>query len=361
MGASDSQPVYTMIISLITVIFSCGFNDGVVALVMGTSPPAGPEKQFTALFAFGDSLTDNGNNNYFLSSLAKANYVPYGDLIGIPNLPAFANPSATGKNILRGVNYASAAAGILDETGQNLGQRFSLSQQVENFEKTLNQLRNNMNMSDEEISHYLSKALVVMTLGSNDYINNYLVPSMYPTSFMYNPKDYADLLIKRYARQILAMHGLGLRKFFFGGIGPLGCIPNQIATSLAPNGKCVSFVNDLVGMFNTRLRSLVDQLNTKHPEAIFVYGNTYGALGDILNNPTAYGFKVIDRGCCGVGRNEGQATCLPFSIPCRERNQYMFWDAFHPTQAVHQILAQRAYTGPPSDCYPINLQQMALL
>lgn len=165
-----------------------------------------------------------------------------GDLIGIPNLPAFANPSATGKNILRGVNYASAAAGILDETGQNLvrfpiyfyknfksisfasfgyyiycydlvmiddrrcclqGQRFSLSQQVENFEKTLNQLRNNMNMSDEEISHYLSKALVVMTLGSNDYINNYLVPSMYPTSFMYNPKDYADLLIERYARQIL--------------------------------------------------------------------------------------------------------------------------------------------------------------
>lgn len=60
-----------------------------------------------------------------------------------------------------------------------------------------------MNMSDEEVSHYLSKALVVMTLGSNDYINNYLVPSMYPTSFMYNPKDYADLLIKRYARQIL--------------------------------------------------------------------------------------------------------------------------------------------------------------
>lgn len=91
-----------------------------------------------------------------------------------------------------------------------------------------------------------------------------------------------------------AMHGLGLRKFFFGGIGPLGCIPNQIATSLAPNGKCVSFVNDLVGMFNTRLRSLVDQLNTKHPEAIFVYGNTYGALGDILNNPTAYGKSSRD-------------------------------------------------------------------
>lgn len=31
-----------------------------------------------AMFMFGDSLVDNGNNNYYLSSLAKANYYPYG-------------------------------------------------------------------------------------------------------------------------------------------------------------------------------------------------------------------------------------------------------------------------------------------
>lgn len=39
--------------------------------------------QFTALFAFGDSLIDPGNNNYLPHSLAKANFVPYGvDFIG---------------------------------------------------------------------------------------------------------------------------------------------------------------------------------------------------------------------------------------------------------------------------------------
>ena len=67
------------------------------------------------------------------------------------------------------------------------GQRFSLGQQVENFENTLSQLKNEM--SDEEISQYLFKSLVIMILGSNDYINN--------------PKEYADLLIERYAMQIL--------------------------------------------------------------------------------------------------------------------------------------------------------------
>lgn len=33
--------------------------------------------EVSAMFAFGDSLTDPGNNNY-LNSFAKANYMPYG-------------------------------------------------------------------------------------------------------------------------------------------------------------------------------------------------------------------------------------------------------------------------------------------
>ncbi|KAF8412021.1 hypothetical protein HHK36_004580 [Tetracentron sinense] len=342
--------------------------------------------QFRAMFVFGDSIVDDGNNNY-LNSFAKSNYMPYGidfyqgpsgrfsngrtiidllgELLGLPYLPAYADPLTVGTNILKGVNYASAAAGILDETGQYLGDRFSLSQQVINFESTLNdQLRNQM--GERELSQYLAKSIVVMVLGSNDYINNYLLPSMYLTSSTYNPKDYADLLITRYTAQILAshisicaLHNLGLRKFLLAGVGPLGCIPNQLATGLAPPGKCVSYVNDIVGMFNVRLRSLVDQLNANHPGAIFVYGNTYGAFADILNNPTTYGFNVTDRGCCGLGRNQGEITCLPLSIPCPNRNQYVFWDAFHPTQAVNAIIAQRAYTGSPSYCHPINVKQMA--
>ncbi|CAA0839283.1 GDSL esterase/lipase [Striga hermonthica] len=351
------------------------FPNGVQIVASESTP------KFTAMFAFGDSLTDPGNNNY-LNSLAKANYVPYGvdfdegpsgrfcngktaidyigELLGYPALLAYTSPLATGKNVLRGVNYASAAGGILEETGRSLGERFSLSEQVENFESTLKQLRNQM--TDEELVTHLSKSLVVMSLGSNDYINNYLQPSFYSTSYIYTPKDYADLLINRYTRQILALHSLGLRKFFLGGIGPLGCIPNQLAANLPPPGKCVDSTNNMVEMFNNRLVSLVDQLNSKHNNgSVFTYGNTFGAFVDILNNPKIYGFSVIDRGCCGIGRNRGQITCLPFSLPCPNRNQYVFWDAFHPTEAANQILARRAYSGSTSDCYPVNIQQMALM
>uniref|UniRef100_A0A5B7C419 GDSL esterase/lipase n=1 Tax=Davidia involucrata TaxID=16924 RepID=A0A5B7C419_DAVIN len=337
--------------------------------------------QVTSMFVFGDSLVDDGNNNY-LNSIAKSNYYPYGcdynrgpsgrfsngktfvdflgEMLGVPSPPAYADPNTVGARILGGVNYASAAAGILDETGQHYGDRFSLSKQVLNFESTLNQLRTMM--SPGNLTRYLARSIAVMVFGSNDYINNYLLPSIYTSSYNYSPPDYAILLLNHYARQILALYSVGLRKFLLAGIGPLGCIPNQLATGQAPPGRCVDYVNQILGTFNQGLRSLVTILNNgTHPGAIFVYGNTYGVFGDILNNPAAYGFNVVDKGCCGIGRNQGQITCLPFIVPCPNRNQYVFWDAFHPTQAANAILAQRAYSGPPNDCYPINVQQMALI
>ncbi|KAI8021264.1 GDSL esterase/lipase [Camellia lanceoleosa] len=198
-----------------------------------------------------------------------------GEKLGISAPPPYADPTTTGPRIVGGVNYASAAAGILDETGQHYGYRYSLSQQVINFENTLSQLRTMM---------------TVIVFGSNDYINYYLLPSLYPSTVTYSPSAFANLLLNHYARQIQALYSVGLRKFFIAGIGPLGCIPNQLATGQALPGRCVDYLNQILGSFNEGLRSLVTIFNngTTHPGAIFVYGNTYGIFGDILNNPAAY-------------------------------------------------------------------------
>ncbi|GAB2277243.1 hypothetical protein Dimus_011950 [Dionaea muscipula] len=266
------------------------------------------DPRFLAMFVFGDSVIDNGNNN-FLNSVAKANYMPYGidfeqgptgrfcngrtfvdyiaEMLGLPYTPAFANPLEAGRDIIHGVNFASASAGILEETGQVLGDRYSLKRQVQNFQITLTQLREQM--TETEMKDYLTNVLAVMILGSNDYLNNYLLPTLYPSSNLYRPEDYADILISEYNRQIVALHSQGLRKFFMASIGPLGCIPNQLASGASPPGKCVTAVNNMVLMFNTRLATLVDQLNSNHPDAKFVYGNSYDASMDILINASSYG------------------------------------------------------------------------
>ncbi|KFK31816.1 hypothetical protein AALP_AA6G162300 [Arabis alpina] len=342
--------------------------------------PAMFQARVPAMFVLGDSLVDVGNNN-FIASIARANYLPYGidlnfrptgrfsngmnfvdllaQLLGISSPPPFADPSTSGIRILGGVNYASAAAGILDETGQNYGDRYSLSRQVVNLEATLSKLRTMM--SPQNFTNYKAKSLVVLVFGSNDYINNYLMPNIYSSSARYKPPEFANLLLSQYARQLLTLYSLGLRKVFIPGVGPLGCIPSQRASGRAPPGRCLDSVNQILGTFNKGLKSLVDQINQRSPGAIFVYGNTYRAVGEILNNPASYGFSVVDRACCGIGRNQGEITCMPLQFPCLNRSQYVFWDAFHPTQTANSILVRRAFYGPLSDAYPVNVQQMTLL
>lgn len=86
------------------------------------------------------------------------------------------------------------------------------------------------------------------------------------------------------------------------------------------------------------------------PKADFVFWNwCYGT-----------GFDVVDKGCCGVGRNNGQITCLPLQQPCQDREKYLFWDAFHPTELANILLAKASYTS-QSYTNPINIQQLAML
>ena len=74
------------------------------------------------------------------------------------------------------------------------------------------------------------------------------------------------------------------------------------------------------------------------------------------------GFKVTNAGCCGVGRNNGQITCLPLQTPCQNRDEYLFWDAFHPSEAANVIIGSRSYSAQsPTDAYPIDIRNLAQL
>lgn len=74
------------------------------------------------------------------------------------------------------------------------------------------------------------------------------------------------------------------------------------------------------------------------------------------------GFRVTNAGCCGVGRNNGQITCLPGQPPCQNRREYVFWDAFHPTEAANIVIGRRSYSAQSaSDAYPFDIRRLAQL
>ncbi|KAD4385291.1 hypothetical protein E3N88_25459 [Mikania micrantha] len=338
---------------------------------------ASTKEMVPAMFVFGDSLIDNGNNND-LASLAKANYFPYGidfkggptgrfsngytmvdeiaELLGLPLIPAYSQSSNSADQMLHGVNFASAAAGILDNTGRNFVGRIPFNQQIKNFENSLDQISDALGAAD--LGQALSRCIFFVGMGSNDYLNNYLMPN-YPTRNQYDGNQYADLLSQEYTTQLKQLYNLGARKFVLAGIGLMGCIPSILAQSAS--GSCSNDVNQLVLPFNANMKTMINNLSTNLPGSRFVFIDVHNMFQDILANARSYGFSVVNRGCCGIGRNSGQITCLPFQTPCANRNEYVFWDAFHPTDAVNVLMGRKAFSGSLDVVYPMNIQQLANL
>ncbi|KAL0326404.1 UNVERIFIED_CONTAM: GDSL esterase/lipase [Sesamum radiatum] len=377
------------------VVFSFWCLTGSLAgKVYSQSNNQGP--QVPCLFIFGDSLVDNGNNNDILT-LARADYGPYGidfpqgatgrftngrtflkmgadavimlyfvlfaaQLLGFPNyiLPY---ARARGRALLQGANYASGASGIRDETGNNLGDHMSMNQQVDSFARTVQQLSRYFKGDGSALGNYLSKCIFYSGLGSNDYLNNYFMTDYYSTSSEYTPRTYAASLIQDYTKQLMELYNLGARKVVVTGVGQIGCIPYQLARYDGNGSRCNEEINNAIALFNTGLKRLVDRFNKGQlPGAKFVYLDSSQSSQDLVLNAKTYGFEVVDEGCCGVGKNNGQITCLPLQTPCDDRQKYLFWDAFHPTEAANILLAKKAYISKSkSHAYPINIQQLAML
>lgn len=162
------------------------------------------------------------------------------------------------------------------------GRVIPLGEQISNFKKSVWMIKKQM--GENEGMEYLRNALVVVDIGANDYLNNYLQPKYYESSHIYNPHHFAHLLIHLYKDYILEIQSLGATKFFLSEASPIGCSPIRIK-----NGKCESSSNELAQMLNTRIKSLVASLNTEYPESAFMFAAPSQPFIHLLENAEAYG------------------------------------------------------------------------
>ncbi|KAK0590759.1 hypothetical protein LWI29_031326 [Acer saccharum] len=205
----------------------------------------------------------------------------------------------------------------------------------------------------------LNKCMYTVGMGSNDYINNYLSNS-YNTSHMYTPEQYATALIQQYSQQLKELYGYGARKIALLGIGPLGCTPGNVALHGTNGSLCVDFINDAVELFNSKLISLVDELNKDLHDAKFIYVNIYG----IALIPTKAYRLVNSPPCCEVGANINTTfQCVRDGKSCKLfRVLHLFWDATHPSETANVVAGGRSYHALfPSDTYPIDIHHLVRL
>eukprot|EP00249_Psilotum_nudum_P005586 c19037_g1_i1 orf=1-579(-) len=179
-----------------------------------------------------------------------------------PILP-FLDPNAKGQNLLRGINFASAGAGILDDTGSIFISRITQSEQVQYFRDYKNQITQLIGESAAE--SLVSDALYSVTIGGNDYINNYLLLNS-RRSRQFTLSQFQDLLISTLRKQLTDIYELGARKLVVTGIGPIGCVPSQLAQrGLRSGGRCLTRINLIAINYNTALKAMLTELNQELP------------------------------------------------------------------------------------------------
>ncbi|CAN6280033.1 unnamed protein product [Urochloa humidicola] len=339
-----------------------------------------------AVYVFGDSTVDVGNNQYLPGNSALQ--LPYGidfphsrptgrfsngynvadfvaKLLGFKRSPPayLSLTPRTSRQILRGlrgVNYASGGSGILDTTGDTI----TLTKQIEYFADTKSKmLAANSSGGASTLSpvdEHLSKSLFLISDGGNDMFA-FLQQNR---SASEAPALYADLL-SNYTRHLQALYSLGARRFGIVDVPPLGCVPSVRVTSPDGATRCVDAANALARGFNDALRALLANLtaggaSAMMPAARYSVGSSYAVVSHFTASPAAAGFREVASACCGGGRLNAQSGCTPNATYCSDRDRFLFWDGVHGTQATSRKGAVAIFSAPPEMGFaaPINFKQL---
>ncbi|KAL3370946.1 hypothetical protein AABB24_007791 [Solanum stoloniferum] len=338
------------------------------------------EVESRAFFVFGDSLVDNGNNNYLLTS-ARADSPPYGidypthratgrfsnglnipdiisEQLGMePTLPYLA-PQLTGDRLLVGANFASAGVGILNDTGIQFFNIIRIAKQLEYFEQY--QRRVSGLIGAEQTEQLVNSALILITLGGNDFVNNYYLVPFSARSRQFSLPDYVVYLISEYRKILQKLYDLGGRRVLVTGTGPIGCVPAELAQR-SISGECSVELQRAAALFNPQLTQMLADLNSQIGANVFIAANTFTMNMNFVSNPQAYGFVTSKIACCGQGPYNGIGLCTPLSNLCPNRDIYAFWDPFHPSERANRIIVQQILTGSSEYMNPMNLSTIMAL
>ncbi|KAG2409571.1 GDSL esterase/lipase [Vigna angularis] len=282
------------------------------------------KKQVSAMYVFGDSTVDPGNNN-FIDSAFRSNFPPYGrdfvnqvptgrftngklgtdfiaSYLGLKDLlPPYLDPNLSDKEIVTGVSFASAGSGF-DPLTPTLGNVISIPKQLEHFKEYKKRLEGML--GERKTEHHMNSAFFFISAGTNDYVINYF---SVPIRRNYTPLTYGQFLLQH------------VKDFIQRG--------------------CVDKYSAVARHYNMMLQHelFLMQLNFSNVPlgAKISYIDIYEPLNNMIQSHENFGFDEVDHGCCGSGYIETTFMCNGFSFVCSDPSKFVFWDSIHPTEKAY--------------------------
>ncbi|XP_060169002.1 GDSL esterase/lipase LIP-4-like [Lycium barbarum] len=257
-------------------------------------------------------------------------------------------------NFKNGVNYAIGGATTLPKNAL-----FTLSTQVGQHIRFLQlQSKGLEDLIDKED---LKNAVYMIDIGQNDVAGAFTYLSQTSQVMQKIPSFISEI-----QDAIWAIYKHGGKNFWVHNTGPLGCLPQKIATRNASNLNdvddygCLKSMNKAAEAFNNQLRALCEQLRLQMKDATIVYVDMYSIKYDLIANARAYGIQNPLMVCCGYGglpyNYNSNITCRQSGYTlCKEGSAYISWDGVHYTEFANAIVASKIlstnYSTPPLDLH----------
>lgn len=285
---------------------------------------------FSRLYVFSDSLSDTGNtltvttqlnaidadipilpppslgyyqgrfsnNQIWLDFLAKGLYLP---LPPSSVVVGGANP--------QGVNFAvnSATTGNQSTFPVPFPAFVGLEQQIDQFQQS-NPIAD-------------PKALYILWAGANDYLGAQITDPTVPVGNL--------------TTAVQDLYQVGARRFLVGNLPLLG----QTPIVLSRGTTVAESLNQLTIAHNGLLSQSINTLN-ELPDIDVRLLDVDSLFAEAITQPENFGFTVVDAPCLVNSPLFPPVTGIPSQ--CSNPDEYLFWDALHPSSATHQAVARLA-------------------
>lgn len=150
---------------------------------------------------------------------------------------------------------------------------------------------------DEKADFIIHEALYVVSIGTNDFLENYY--TMPNRRSQYTIDQYQGFILGIAENFVKELYGLGARKIALTGLPPMGCLPLERSTNyFKGNGdSCTESYNIVALNFNSKLSGLVKKLNGELHGINVVFSNPYYMLLQMIHRPSAFGKSSSSLSC----------------------------------------------------------------
>jgi phospholipase/lecithinase/hemolysin len=286
---------------------------------------------YTAIYSFGDSLSDVGNV-FLATGGAEPASAPSGPLAGpyfngefsngpvwVQDLASFMGLPALTPSLAGGNDYAFGFA--------TTGSPYTNNSQVPNL--------------DDQVGAFLSgrsdaapsSALYTFSIGANDLFN---ILSGSTTGGL-TPEQDAASAAQAVATAAQDLELAGAKDLMLFDVPNLGLVPAIQEESKLPGlSGLPDEASALAQLFNA---DVLSDIASDAPGLTLYDIDAYGLLTDAVNNPGEFHFSNVTDPCW-TGTYTGYATggTLCSTDPAVQ-DTYLFWDSVHPTEAGHLLIA----------------------